>query len=294
MKWRVHRGTTDRRNRGPGPLRSRGAGALTLRWGRDRHRARGGGRGRRSGADRRGRRRRHLATHPRPRTDADPAQGRRTGRRASRGHRADPERRERQGDLRGPRRGVPLGCADPAGRVRGHPALRRDPPAGRQSRNRFRQGRLHRPAAGRRGRRDHPVQLPGAAGAAQAGTRAGRGQRGRPQARPDHPADRARAGAVLRGRRVAGGRAVGAHRTRRRAGRCAGQRPAGQQDLVHRVHRRRHPHHETGRGEEAVAGAGCLLPGRRAAGRRHRNGSCRRRCSAGSSTPARCASRCSG
>ena len=53
------------------------------------------------------------------------------------------------------------------------------------------------------------------------------GQRGRAQAGPHHPADRAGAGRVLRRRRPARGRAVGAHRPRRRARRRAGQRPAG-------------------------------------------------------------------
>ena len=66
------------------------------------------------------------------------------------------------------------------------------------------------------------------------------------------------------------GRAVGPDRRRRRAGRRAGQRPAGQQGLLHRVDRRRQQDHPAGRGEEAVPGAGRVLPGGRPAGRRRR------------------------
>ena len=53
------------------------------------------------------------------------------------------------------------------------------------------------------------------------------GQRGGAQAGPHHTADRPGAGRVLRRRRASRGRAVGAHRLRRRARRRAGQRPAG-------------------------------------------------------------------
>ena len=146
----------------------------------------------------------------------------------------------------------------------------------------------------RRRRRHHPVQLPVAAGPAQARARTGRRQRRRAQASPHHPADRAGAGRLLRRRRPARGRAVGAHRPRRRAGRRAGHRPAGPQDLLHRLDRHRRAHHPHGRGEEAVAGAGRLLPGGRAARRRPRAGRERGRRRAATSTPARSASRCSG
>ena len=56
------------------------------------------------------------------------------------------------------------------------------PAAGRQSRHRLRQDRVHGPAAGRGRRRDHAVQLPGAAGAAQGRAGACGRERGRAEA----------------------------------------------------------------------------------------------------------------
>ena len=61
-----------------------------------------------------------------------------------------------------------------------------------------------------------PVQLPGAAGAAQDRAGTGRRQRGRAQARPHDAADGAQAGRVLLEAGLPDGRAVGADRRRRR------------------------------------------------------------------------------
>ena len=97
---------------------------------------------------------------------------------------------------------------------------------------------------------------------------AGGRERGRPQAGPQHPADRTGAGGLLRRRRSARGRAVGADRPGWRARRPAGGRPAGAEGVVHRLDRHRRAHRGPGRGEEAVAGARRVLPGRDHAGRR--------------------------
>ena len=162
-------------------------------------------------------RRRHLAAHAGLRADDDPQARRRTGRRARRADRADHQRRGREDDHRGPGRGVALGRPDPAGRVRGHPAVRRRAAAGRQPRHGPGQAGVHHPPAGGYRGGDHAVQLSGAAGHAQAGARAGGGQRGRAQARQDHAADRAGPGPVLHRRRAAGRGAVGGHRPGRGA-----------------------------------------------------------------------------
>ena len=167
----------------------------------------------------------------------DPAPRGRTGRRARRADRADHQRGGREDDHRGQGRGGALGRPDPAGRVRGHPALRRRAAAGRQPRHRPGQDRVHHPPAGGHRGGDHPVQLPGPAGHAQAGAGAGGGQRGGAQAGQDHPADRAGPGPLLHRRRAAGRGAVRAHRARREPRRRAGHRPAGAQGLVHRVDR---------------------------------------------------------
>ena len=79
--------------------------------------------------------------------------------------------------------------------LRGHPALRRHAAAGREQGHRLRQDRLHRPPAGAGSSSRSPRSTtrsllvlhkiaPGARG----------GQRGRPEARPQHPAHRAGAG----------------------------------------------------------------------------------------------------
>ena len=113
-----------------------------------------------------------------------------------------------------------------------------------------------------RGDRGHlPVQLPGAAGPAQARPGAGRRERGRLEAGPEHAADRPRPGRLLHRRRPAQRRPVGAHGSGRSPRQRAGQRPEGAQGLVHGVHRDGRAHHPRGRGQEAVTGAWRVQPG---------------------------------
>ena len=144
--------------------------------------------------------------------------------------------RQRQADQGVPRR-------RPAAGRRALLLLRR---LGRQARAR----RLRRrPAAARRGRPGHPVELPAADAGLEDRPGAGRRQHGGAQAGRDHPADRAALRRDLPAGRPAAGR--GQHRHRRRRHRPgAGRAPGRGQGRLHRLHRGR--------------------PGDRPRGRRHR------------------------
>ena len=83
-------------------------------------------------------------------------------------------------------------------------------------RQRRRVPRLHQARASRRGRRDHPVELPAADVRLQAGSGPGRGQHRRAQARRADPAVRAAAGPGHRGGRVPARRGQRATRVRAR------------------------------------------------------------------------------
>ena len=210
------------------------------------------------------------APHDRSRARGDPAPRGRPRGRASRGPGGDDLARERQGDRGGPRRGGPRRRSAAALRLRGHPALRRQPAARRGRRRRPAPPRLHAaPAVWRRGRH-HAVQLSAAAGLAQDRARACRRQRRRAQAGPPDAADGPEARRdPARGRARAGGHLV-PHRPGRRARERARERSARAQDQLHRQHRdRRRDRPQRGR-EEAVARAGRELPGRDPARRRHR------------------------
>ena len=104
---------------------------------------------------------------------------------------------------------------------------------GSLSRDRRRHRRLPLPRAARRGRADHPVELPDPDGHLEAGPRAGRRQRRRAQAR------RADAGVdavpdVAHRRPAAARRGQRRQRLRRRGGQAAGVEQPDRQDRVHR------------------------------------------------------------
>ena len=139
-------------------------------------------------------------------------------------------------------RGVGQRQADPRDAGRRHPAggrpfplLRRgDPRAGGLAvPDRRGHRRLPLPRAARRGRADHPVELPDPDGHLEAGARAGGRQRGGAQAR------RADAGVgalpdVADRRPVAGRGGQRRQRVRRRGGQAAGVEQPDRQDRVHR------------------------------------------------------------
>ena len=231
---------------------------------------------------------------PAARAAAHPAAGggprRRAGRRSPRD-----QRRERQDDPRGDGRGARCGDADPPRRVRGRPPLRRDAAARRRPGTGLDKigFTIRQPCGVVAG--DHPVQLPGSAGAAQGRAGAGGRQRGRPQARRAHAAHGAGAGRLLPRRRPARTRVlsvVTGHGSE--IGDALVGRPAGAQGVVHGVDGGRRADRAARRGQEALAGAGRLVPGDHPAGRGPRPGRRARWRPAGTPTPARSASRCSG
>ena len=145
---------------------------------------------------------------------------------------------ERSRELRRPR-DARQRQADQGVPRRRHPA-RRGPllllrRLGRQARAR---GLRTRPAAARRRRPGHPVELPAADAGLEDRARAGRRQHRRPQAGRDHAADRAAVRRDLPAGRPAAGR--GQHRHRRRRDRARARRaPRRRQGRVHRLDRGR-------------------------------------------------------
>ena len=173
-------------------------------------------------------RRGDLAAHPGARADADPAAGGRAGRRARRGDRADasarrPARRSPRRRGEAARSGELIRLAAFEGTQLYGDSLPLDANRGTGF---DKIGFTVRQPVGVVVAIT-PFNYPSLLVLHKLAPALAAGQRGRPQAGPHHPVDRAGAGRVLRRRRAARGRAVGADRPRRRARRRAGQRPAG-------------------------------------------------------------------
>ena len=164
----------------------------------------------------------------RRRAGGDPQQDRRPHRGEPRIHRRRRILGQRQAGARDPQRRHPVGGGP-------LPVLRRsDPRAGRLAvADRRRHRRLPLPRTARRGRPDHPVELPDPDGHLEAGAGPGRGQcRGAQAGRADPGLDPL---PDVADRRPAPGRgAQRGQRVRRRGGQAAGVEQPHRQDRVHR------------------------------------------------------------